>query len=409
MTTDGYTLRTATADDYAATDLLMQEVFNESWDAEGAEGDKYVFEPERVTYAIAADGEIAGGVGAFTRDLTVPGGSLPCGHVTAVGVRTTHRRRGLVRWMITEQLADIRGRGEPVASLWASEGRIYQRFGYGLAAPRLSMEIDHEVVLNVPAPAGPSRLRSVPLAEAADVLAKPYDAVRLGRPGYSSRNEAWWRKILSDPASSRDGATPLRVTVHEGASGVDGYAIWRVKNDWDHSPKGQVQLRELVAGNPVAYHALASLALNVDLTRSVRYNFAAVDEPLVQMVNEPRRLNAKYFDGLWVRVTDIAGALAGRRYAAPVDVVLGVTDALLPENAGSWQLTGDPDSATCVRTDREPDLRLDIQALGSAYLGGSTLTQLAGTGRVVELTPGALARASVAFGWYCQPAVTEVF
>jgi predicted acetyltransferase len=383
VTNQDYTLRTAGADEYGETDLLLQEVFNESWDADAAEAERGVFEPERTTYAIAPDGSVAGEVAAFTREMTVPGASVPCGHVTMVGVRATHRRRGLLRRMIVEQLADIRDRGEPIAALWASEGRIYQRFGYGLAASRLSLEIDHEVAVNQPAPEGPSRLRAVPVDQAADVVAKAYEQIRLARPGYSSRTDAWWRKVLADVPSTRHGATALRVTVHEGASGVDGYVTWRVKSEWDHSPKGEVQVRELVGGNPVAYHALTRFLLEVDLTRSVRFPFAATDEPLVQMVNEPRRLGAKLFDALWVRLTDLPAALSARRYAAPVDVVLEVTDAIMADNAGRWHLTGDADSASCARTDRGADLLLDVQALGAAYLGGTTLAQLAGTGRGV--------------------------
>jgi predicted acetyltransferase len=409
VTNQEYTLRTARADEFAETDSLLKEVFNGEWDQEVSDFEATVFEPERTRFAIAADGTLAGEVSAYTRELTVPGGSLPAGHVTAVGVRPIHRRRGLLRRMITEQLADIRGRGEPVAVLWASEGRIYQRFGYGLAASRLVLEADREVAVNQPAPADPGRLRSVPLAEAADVIAKTYDAVRLARPGYSNRTDVWWRKALADPAGERHGAGPIRLTVHESDAGVDGYALWRVKDDWDHSPKGQVQVRELVAGNPVAYRALVDLLMDIDLTRSLRYSFAAVDEPLLQMVNEPRRLNAKVHDALWLRLTDVPAALAARRYPVPVDVALGVDDPILADNSGTWQLSGDPDSARCTRTDRSPDLRLDVSALGAAYLGGSTLTQLAGAGRVTELTPGALVRASSALGWYCQPAAAEVF
>ena len=44
-------------------------------------------------------------------------------------------------------------------------------------------------------------------------------------------------------------------------------------------------------------------------------------------------------DNLWVRLLDVPAALAGRRYAAPVDVVLDVHDARLPANAGRWRLT----------------------------------------------------------------------
>ena len=43
----------------------------------------------------AWDGDrVVGGAGAFTYQLSVPGGSVPAGGVTVVGVLPTHRRRG---------------------------------------------------------------------------------------------------------------------------------------------------------------------------------------------------------------------------------------------------------------------------------------------------------------------------
>ena len=83
----------------------------------------------------AWDGDrIVGGAGALAFQLSVPGGSIPTGGVTVVGVLPTHRRRGILTALMREQLADCRRRGEAAAYLWASEAGIYPRFGYGLAA-----------------------------------------------------------------------------------------------------------------------------------------------------------------------------------------------------------------------------------------------------------------------------------
>ena len=92
---------------------------------------------------------------AFTRELTVPGASVPAAHVTMVGVAPTHRRRGLLTGLMRRQLREIRDAGrEPIAVLWASEGRIYPRFGYGLAAQRLtSSSTPPRLRLPAPAPA----------------------------------------------------------------------------------------------------------------------------------------------------------------------------------------------------------------------------------------------------------------
>ncbi len=406
---DEYSLRTATPDDWEAASSALSEAFAEDLQTDADEHERQVFEPERTILAVRGE-EIAGVAAAYTRDLTVPGGSVPDGHVTMVGVRPTHRRQGLLTRMMRQQLADVRALGEPLAVLWASEGRIYQRFGYGLAASRLVIDADREVRLrDAPGP-GEGRLRSVPKADAVELLAKVYDQVRAERPGWSSRDARWWDHILADPPSRREGRTSLRITVHEGQSGVDGYAMWRTKSEWsDPGPKGTVVVTEVAATNPAAYAALWRLLLDIDLTRHTHYWLAAPDEPLVYLVNEPRRLGAKLQDALWVRLVDVPAALAARRYQAPVDVVLDVTDPLLPDNTGRWHLAAGLESVTCTRTDRPADLALDIHALGSVYLGGVSLGTLAAAGRVAELAAGSLAPASTAFGWHRPPSAPEVF
>ena len=67
------------------------------------------------------------------------------------------------------------------------------------------------------------------------------------------------------------------------------------------------------------------------------------------------------------------------------------------------------DEVVVERTDLLADLALDVQELGSAYLGGVSLTELAAAGLVVEHTPGTLARTSVAFGWHRAPVASWVF
>jgi predicted acetyltransferase len=391
--TDEYAVRIATADDWEPIRDTLGEAFGEDEAADVQNTERGVFEPERTLLAVYGD-EIAGVAGAFTRQLTVPGSVVPAAHVTWVGVRPTHRRRGVLTRLMHRQLTDVRTLGEPVAVLWASEGPIYQRFGYGLAASRLSFEASHEVHFLRPPTPNEGRLRAVALDGAADVLAPVYERVRAGRPGWSSRDARWWRYVLADPESARKGATRLRITVHEGQSGVDGYMLWQVRADWPESgPQSSVRVREL----------------DVDLTRTTGFAYAAADEPLYQLVDSPRQLGARLVDGLWVRLVDVPVALAARRYVTPVDVVIEVSDPLLPENSGRWHLLGDTGSAACTRTDRAPELAIDVAALGAAYLGGASLSSLAAGGRVTELSPGTLTRASIALGWYRLPSPTEVF
>jgi predicted acetyltransferase len=407
MSADRFTLRAGTAEDFDEIYRTLSMSFNEDPDDAVREAERLVFEPERSVLAVAGPA-VVGVAAAYTREMAVPGAVLPVAHVTMVGVEPTWRRQGVLTRMMRHQLTDVRDRGEAVAALWASEGRIYQRYGYGMAARRHSFEIEREVRLREPAPVG--NLRAARPTDVVSDLQKVYDQVRVERTGWSNRDGTWWEHLLSDVPKRRNGASALRAVLHEGEAGVDGYALWRVQPDWsDTGPNGTVRVREVVAGTLDAYKALWQYLLSVDLTRSTSYWLAALDEPLQYLVDEPRRLGSRIGDSLWVRLVDVPAALAARRYAGPVDVVIEVEDPLIPANNGRWHLVGDPGTASCRRTDRPAGLRAEIAALGAAYLGDASLVTLAAAGRVQEFGEGLLVSASTAFGWHRVPSSVEVF
>jgi predicted acetyltransferase len=211
----------------------------------------------------------------------------------------------------------------------------------------------------------------------------------------------WWGDRLHDPESNRDGAQPLRAVV-----AGDGYALYAVKPGFDEDgPAGEVRIRELVAATPEARATVWSFLLDQDLTRRIAWELAPVDEPLWLMVTDPPSVRRSLADALWVRLVDVERALSARTYSAEVDVVLEVGDAFCPWNDGRYRLS----DGACERTDASPDLELDVAALGAAYLGGTTLLELAAAGRVRELRPGSLARTSAAFRGEVAPWCPEMF
>ena len=92
--------------------------------------------------ATGGDGTMAGLTSAYPTTLTIPGGEVPAAAIAGVGVRPTHRRRGVLTAMMRWQLDDERRRGTVAALLWASEPGIYGRFGFGLATWRTVVEIE---------------------------------------------------------------------------------------------------------------------------------------------------------------------------------------------------------------------------------------------------------------------------
>lgn len=345
--------------------------------------------------------------------MTVPGGPIPVGGVTSVGVLPSHRRRGILSALMTRQLTDLHERGEAVAALYASEAAIYGRFGYGRAADNLFFNITKRgPALARHAPADPAlRLRVVTPAEARAVFEKVFEAVLDSRPGLYARTPARWDTVLSDHEADQGGAGPLRAVVVEDDGGPRGYALFRIKpNFTQHDvPDGELRLKELFGLDPAAYALLWRHVLERDLVTRVSAWQRPVDDPLIHLLAEPRQLNAGWLDDLWIRLVDVERALPARRYSAPVDVVIEVEDAVCPWNARRWRLTADASGARCVPTEDPADLALPVTVLGAAYLGGRPLAALQAAGVVRESRTGAVRELSVAMSWEPAPWAGLIF
>lgn len=365
-----------------------------------------LIEPDRWLGAFenATSSQVAGCASAHSVRLTVPGGEVPVAAVTGVGVRPDYRRRGILRALMRRQLADVHQRGEPVAALWASEGAIYQRFGYGLAAMDGYFEVSVARTAYARSRPAEGRVRIVGEAESADIIPSVYETMRLRTPAALSRSEAWWRSgILADPEYSRRGASPKFRVVFEADGRAEGYAIYRVKEDWDHrGPRGVLEVREAVTVTPRALRELWRYLFEVDLVRTVKAHHVSVPNPLQYLLAEPRALGLVANDGLWIRLVDLRTALEARRYGTADSLVLEVSDDFCPWNAGRWRVASDglpgEAAADVINTDAAPDLVLDTADLAAVFLGGTRPAELAAAGRIDERTPGAVNRATAMFG-----------
>ncbi|WP_265523099.1 GNAT family N-acetyltransferase [Oerskovia flava] len=361
----------------------------------------------------------------FSR-FPVPGGTLPVAGLTWVGVHPQHRRKGLLTAMIDEHLARCRELGEPVSALFAAEAAIYGRFGYGQAANDLRLTIPRGAALrDVPgADAHTVRIEKADRERHGELVAALHVAAGTGahvatadgcpvnRPGWATRETpelqaAFW----SDPVAFRGGRESRRIVVVERDGEPRGYATFRRKTTWEQTgPRGTVSTGEVVALDAAAARALWGVLTDLDLTSEVEPFVLPVDDVVTHLLVDPRAAAPRVADNVWVRVVDVPAALAGRRYAADVDVVLHVTDARVAQNAGHWRVRAEGfGPARSERTDDAADLSLDVRELGSAYLGGVSLTSLAAAGLVTEHRPGALAHAAAAFSWPVAPVCSWVF
>ncbi len=388
-------------DDWAEFVDIDSHAFGSTTPGELLETEKHLFGAGRDlgAYDEASAGRLVGIATAYQLQLTVPGGTVPTAGVSWVGVLPTHRRRGVLRSLMKAQLTTLHEQGgEPLAALWASEPPIYGRYGYGLASRHWSCTVPRHASALLPDTPTDDALR-LRLVRADDwaVTAGVYDQVRAARPGMFARDERWWARAVRDLPVMREGRSQLRCVVVEDDDGVRGYARYATKQSFDTDfGQGQVGVREVLAVDPAALAALYRYLFDLDLMGSTSLWNIPVDDPLLHWLGNPRLAKPSTGDALYVRLVDVGAALAARTYAAAVDVVLEVTDASCPWNAGRWHLRGDGAGATCSRTDEPADLSLDVRELGAAYLGSTSLVELAAAGRVHGPGP-ALRGASDAF------------
>lgn len=341
------------------------------------DGDRFLSVNALEATMIARDrGHIVATFGSYDLDLTVPGGeSVTAAGTSHVTVHPTHRRQGILTEMMTRHLNQAIERGQPMAALWSSEDRIYQRFGYGQACSGLAIDIPANTVT---LPSGPDDVTVHPLTtdEAAKAFPSVYEEVRLLRPGLLRRSEDWWElRVFLDAEHWRNGFSRLRYVSAERSGQPVGYIAYR-QRDLGMDEEGITRIIEFIAVDDDVRRTLWHFITNIDLHRHVTWWNAPVDEPMLLEVDRFRSVKSHQVDTLWLRPLDVVRVLETRRYERDGSIVLGVDDPFLGRG-GTFRLDVNSGIGTCRPSDEEPQVTMDISVLGRLYLGGHSAHRLA--------------------------------
>jgi predicted acetyltransferase len=391
-TPTGVRLRRATPDDLPAMALADGRAFGSHYSDEALADVRAEIDLDRYLLACddsAGEEEIVGITGSYALDVTLPGGTVVAAPgVSWVSVAVTHRRRGILRALLTEQHRDFLADGSAVSLLTASEGGIYGRFGYGIATEHRSVEIDRRGAvfrLGAPDPGGVRQVDTAAIRRIGPELHRRWAALT---PGAVSRSEAWWDVRMLDREWHRYGATAMFHLAHP-----DGYVSYRREHD------GRAcRVVDMATVTDDAYAALWRTLLALDLVETIRWRSAAADEPLQHLLADPRKLRTVGTrDGMWARILDVPAALSARRYAVEVDVVLDVHDPFL-DRGGRFRLRGGPDGASCApAATGAPVVTLDVATLGALLFGGTRAESYARAGLLHTDDPAVLRRVDTAF------------
>ncbi len=349
--------------------------------------------------------EIVGTAGSFARETTVPGGTkLPAALVTIVTVAATHRRQGILSNMMSRLLKEAHERGEPIATLWASESIIYGRFGYGMAGQHYDVKVNSARAHFAHLPPIDGAMRYADRARVREVGPDIWKRASAHRPGMPDREQLNWQWDHPMPEDLTKPEKRSFYAVYEEDGRADGYVSYETVDKEHEEDLKDILVRDLVATSDAAHAALWRFILSIDLVDDVRYKTMPLDDPLWWMLSDPRHLKRVPYDAIWLRILDVERALSARAFSEPVDLVLAVEDEFCRWAAGSYRLTVDASGkANCERTGDAPDIILPAASLATCYFGSAKFADLARAGRAVEKTPGALLRADRAFAAEREP------
>ena len=305
------------------------------------------------TLAVFDGEDLVATTSSYLVPMTLPG-LVRCevAAVTDVSVAPTHRRRGLLNSMMRRQLDDLRSAHEVLAVLYASEGGIYGRYGYGPASFGARYEVDKRgeaTMARVATPCtpgpgdGPGSVRLLELAQAAEAFPAVHRAYVPTRVGELERGRGEWAELLGSPHAAGEEARHRFYACYERDGSIDGYAVYRVGpiDPADHWRRA-VFVEELCTLSDESYTSLWRYLLGIDLTEQLRTASRPVDEPLRYMLEDQRRLRTlSWGDRTWVRLVDVEAALGRRRYEEGDALVMEVGDAFCPWNEGRFRLSVD--------------------------------------------------------------------
>ncbi|MSS46587.1 GNAT family N-acetyltransferase [Cutibacterium sp. WCA-380-WT-3A] len=306
----------------------------------------------------------------------------PATFITDVTVRASHRRRGLLRTLMTNALTRSKDEGLAFAALTATEGSIYGRFGYGISTRSQSVEIVAD---------GRFKLNHTPqgTVSMADPLA--IDDLRLAvfsefhRAHRGSHNREPWHVDFSSGRWNPQMGGPnrrIRSIVHYNDDGEpDGVVSYEIDKDFG----SRITVRDMVATTADAEVALWEFLASIDLIETITAPKVDPATALPWAVEDPRVVKfTRHTDLGWLRILDVDKAMAVRGWDHQGSVTFHVVDPM-GYAEGTWRVDVEAPGAPAAVTkvdDSTDAATLDVAALGSLYFGMGRGFSLAAAHRV---------------------------
>ncbi len=373
-------IRPATESEMGEYGHLGAYVYGGSF-GEGAESTNATANRPEWTLCAFVDGQMASMFCTIPFTMRAGGNPVPMGGISSVGTLPEFRRQGLSRKLMTQALADMRENGQPVASLWASQAAIYQRYQFAATTVLRSYTIDSADVILNDGSDSKCTVRRVTVEAGFDTVKSLYIDFIQNRMCYLHRARPLWQNNMLE-AVSEDGPTEIAVSYDQEGQPV-GYVIYSLRSGKvNHSARNQeLKVREIIWLNLEAYKSLWQFLGAHDLVGRITWNSAPADDPIYELLAEPRLLQARDNEGIWFRIVDATAALAARGYEGSGRINIGINeDRLTPWNNGTFELDVTDGAGEVKKTSAAADIQLSLKSLASLYTGFRSARDLANWG-----------------------------
>lgn len=313
-------------------------------------------------------GQLVGAFRAYALTQFLHGTAYRMMGLAAVAVDETARRRGVGRELCEDAVRIARERGDVLSVLYPFRPAFYRALGWGTVGELHTYRFRPESLT----PYLPDAVRRADERDAAG-MAACYAAIAQQANGPIQRTPRIWRHHLDGNA--------LHAYV-TGDDRVSGYLLVRFGRSGSPDER-PLYVRELMAADQDVYRALLGwVSAQRDAWRVVLYE-ATPDEHFVHRLSEPRPPGFHSTRNLWapvariargpmLRILDVPRALEQRTRwgpSAPVRFGLELSDPIVPENAGSFDVEYDGSRATVRRAAHTPLLRTTIDAFAQIFAG----------------------------------------
>lgn len=278
--------------------------------------------------------------------------------LSAVASPPESRRRGLVRDMLAESLAEYRENEVYFSALWPFSYEFYRKYGWAMVNKYTEYETNLDALDLDTEPTGEFRRLD---ADEWELLVPAFDTMTEGYALSTDRTEDWWRERIFK-GWKKD---PYVYAWMRGGE-ARGYIVYTVQEEDDGK---RLKVWELTAVDDEAHrHLLRFVQYHDSQVETIELTYVPENTDLLDIVANPRDVDCKIKGGPMFRLVDVPRALETVSYDTDGTLVFRVTDPLAEWNEETFELdTGDV--VRCGPTDADPDVTTDVNTLSQLVAG----------------------------------------